>query len=80
MQHSLALKLFTAEHDRSRLIGVVERLVHLGASVSNVDSEGRTALHLAAGCGDEAMVVKLLELGTDINCKDSVGGDASACP
>jgi len=28
----------------------------------------------AAGCGDKAMVLKLVQLGTDINCRDSVGG------
>lgn len=29
---------------------------------------------MAAGCGDKAMVVKLAELGLDVNCKDAVGG------
>jgi len=43
------------------------------------DSEGRTALHLAAGCGDGAMVLQLVKLGSDVNCKDSVGG-ASILP
>lgn len=26
------------------------------------------------GCGDKAMVLKLVQLGTDVNCRDSVGG------
>lgn len=30
----------------------------------------------AAGCGDKAMALRLVELGTDVNCKDSVGGTA----
>lgn len=30
----------------------------------------------AAGCGDKGMALKLVELGTDVNCKDSVGGEA----
>ena len=51
------------------------RLVQLGARVAAQDAEGRTALHLAAGCGDRAMVLKLVQLGTDVNCRDSVGGD-----
>eukprot|EP00884_Botryococcus_braunii_P018115 jgi/Botrbrau1/4988/Bobra.0396s0014.1 len=76
LQQALELKVLNCGQDRGRLIAVVERLVQLGAALSAVDSEGRTALHLAAGCGDEAMVLKLLELGTDINCMDSVGGTA----
>ena len=41
------------------------------------DAEGRTALHLAAGCGDSAMVLQLVQLGSDVNCRDSVGGRLS---
>lgn len=33
----------------------------------------------AAGCGDKSMALKLVELGTDVNCKDSVGGEAGVC-
>ena len=29
----------------------------------------------AAGCGDKAMALRLVDLGTDVNCKDSVGGE-----
>ena len=70
-----ALQLSSIEADRARLISVAARLVQLGACVAAQDAEGRTALHLAAGCGDRAMVLKLVQLGTDVNCRDSVGGD-----
>lgn len=39
------------------------------------DAEGRTALHLAAGCGDSAMVLQLVSLAGYVNCRDSVGGN-----
>lgn len=64
------------EQDRSRLLPVAEKLVDLGAGIGARDNEGRTALHLAAGCGDMLMVHKLVELGADVNSKDSVGGTA----
>ncbi len=64
-----------AEADRTRLIPVAQKLVELGASLETQDAEGRTALHLAAGCGDRAMVLKLIEVGADVNCHDGVGGE-----
>ena len=47
----------------------------LGSELQATDNEGRTALHLAAGCGDKNMALKLVELGADINSRDSVGGE-----
>lgn len=41
------------------------------------DAEGRTALHLAAGCGDASMVLQLVQLGSHVNCRDSVGGEGA---
>ena len=77
LRRTEALQLSSMEADRARLISVAARLVQLGARVAAQDAEGRTALHLAAGCGDRAMVLKLVQLGTDVNCRDSVGGDHS---
>lgn len=69
-----ALTLAGHEADRSRLVPVTGKLVELGGDLHAVDNEGRTALHLASGCGDKAMVLKLVELGSDVNARDSVGG------
>lgn len=63
--------------DRAQLQAVATRLVRAGASLEVVDLEGRTALHLAAGCGDAAMVAHLLHLGADVNATDSVGGETA---
>ena len=52
----------------------VAALVEAGADMEAFDCEGRTALHLAAGCGDCAMTLRLLELGAQVNARDSVGG------
>ena len=75
-RRSEQLQFSSSEQDRSRLIPVVEKLVSLGADLHSTDNEGRTALHLAAGCGDKTMVLRLIDVGTDVNCRDSVGGTA----
>ena len=68
-------QLSSIKADSTRLVCVAERLVDLGAEGSAEHVEGRTAHHLAAGCVDEAMVLKLVQVGTNINCRDSDGGD-----
>ena len=64
--------------DRAQLQAAATQLVRAGASMEAADLEGRTALHLAAGCGDAAMVSHLLHLGADVNAVDSVGGETTA--
>ena len=73
---SLTYSALAAAQDRAQLQAVATRLARAGASLEAADLEGRTALHLAAGCGDAAMVAHLLHLGADVNATDSVGGAA----
>jgi hypothetical protein len=47
-----------------------------GASVSAVNADGACALHVAAGCGHEDALTKLVELGADIYQKNSWGQTA----
>ena len=48
-------------------VAIMEALLAAGADVQRVDRTGRTALHGAAGIGNEAAVVRLLEAGCDPN-------------
>ena len=73
---SCDLRACPSAQDRAQLQAVATRLARAGASLEVADLEGRTALHLAAGCGDAAMVAHLLHLGADVNATDSVGGEA----
>lgn len=57
---SEAWQMSSLEADRKRLVAVAERLVQLGADPVAVDAEGRTALHLAAGCAGCSSTLCLL--------------------
>lgn len=54
-------------------VGVVERLLELGASPSSGDNQGRSSLHYAAGAGRHEAVDKLLDAGADSSIADQFG-------
>lgn len=80
MEHKKCEPLLKLAQDRGRLLVAVAALVDAGADMEAFDCEGRTALHLAAGCGDCAMTLRLLELGAQVNARDSVGGALAPTP
>lgn len=47
--------------------------VSLGISLHGIDNEGRTPLHVAAGCGETAMVQLFLQSGAQIDVLDDEG-------
>ena len=53
-------------------IEVVRMLLDHGASLSALNEEGRTPLHLAAGFGRRDLLLCLVERGGDINIRDDV--------
>ncbi|BDA43432.1 probable serine/threonine-protein phosphatase 6 regulatory ankyrin repeat subunit [Coccomyxa sp. Obi] len=53
--------------------GASELLMAAGADVYAVDTYGRTALHYAAGTGDQVLVERLLELGVPMGEADGAG-------
>jgi ankyrin repeat protein len=62
---------------RTRKKSVVRLLLRRGAStVDERDALGRTALHIAAQCGDEEMVRTILQHGADPKILDREGLDA----
>lgn len=50
---------------------VITRLCHQGADIESTDSEGWTALHLAAHAGCENAVAALLRMGADVHALTS---------
>lgn len=62
--------------DRSKNIEIVEFLISKGANVNAADSDGKTALHLAASRGDKKLVELLIGKGADVNAKDKYGWTA----
>ena len=46
-------------------------LLDRGAEIEAKDSGGRTPLHIATGCGHEAIIGLVLDRGADIEAKDS---------
>lgn len=55
-------------------LGAAEQLVNLGAALTDQDWRGEyTPLHLAADAGQCEMIVKLVQLGVDVNVKNSKG-------
>lgn len=51
----------------------IERLVAAGCSLSSVDSQGHTAMHLACSNGHIDAAKKLLSLGVPAGCLDALG-------
>ena len=76
VSHGQQRQVSSSEASRTRLVAVARRLVELGAEVEAKDLEGRTPVHLAAGCGHLSMVLHLVALGADVNAADGVGGAA----
>ena len=58
---------------QSDVLRVVELLTANGADVSDTSQYGETSLHMAAVCGDEAIVRFLLQKGGDVTVKDNAG-------
>ena len=60
----LSLRFLKAIRDRDE-VGLLQRVVDEGASLTAKDPDGQTALHLAIHNGDTSMVQFLLEKGAD---------------
>jgi ankyrin repeat protein len=57
----------------------VSSLLDKGADIYAKNKEGRTALHLAAWMGHEAVARSLLEKGAIVEAKDNDGWTAQHC-
>ena len=67
--------LHTATRSRNRSV-MATLLRHGACSVDERDGQGRTALHVAAELGDEALVLLLLHHGADAQLCDDLGQNA----
>lgn len=51
----------------------LRRLLSLGVESNTANTDGRTALHLAAISGSRGLIQYLIDQGADINAVDSYG-------
>ena len=68
--------LFPHLHAPDRVLELLQR----GARVEEVDADGLTPLHRAAGMGSVASVEHLLAFGADLNCKKRRSRDVYSIP
>ena len=58
---------------------MVELLLQRGAGLNAAQTNGNTALHLAAANGNTGMVITLVEYGADVEAKNRKGQTALHC-
>ena len=51
----------------------LRRLLSIGVEVNTPNTDGRTALHVAAMLGSRGMIQYLIDQGADVNTVDSYG-------
>jgi ankyrin repeat protein len=78
--NDLTALMWAAGHDEGVGATAVARVVDLllahGATLDDADNRGRTALMIAAGLGDDAVVALLIQRGADRARKDKTGKTA----